>query len=625
MSDVEPYTDPPSPVDAPTTDLPSARWRFETPDFTTVERWLRSQADLSSGGEGAEFAVTEGAPHKIHDRFLDAPDLAVLRAGYALRVRRGAHGTVAALLPPASRTGGAKALPPAGTAPPAAGPRTFLQELDSGQQTALLGGNGPVSERLHTLGVATKLQTLVEIRTQRRVVQLRRRPSSGESGSDQPGSEDSVPVEIVLDASFVTDPLGRTHRLSRVDVITPAASAPASRGLIEVLRRECDLSEATRSRFDWAMEVCGVQADRTMSFGRASVDPLMSVGQVADAVMRKQCASFLWNEPGTRLGEDPEHLHDMRVASRRMRAALRLFRSALAPGEADSLRLQLREVARTLGAVRDLDVFIEQLGELSHHLVGANAEACEPLFRHLSLSRERARQQLMNLLDDLSFVSLKRALVSRMHAGEVQETPESGVSILTAAPGLIRRCRRRVLQSGHDLRPDTPPAVYHELRIHGKRLRYALEFLEGVYGPLVRNLIDILVEMQDQLGLLQDARVSVQTLRAITEERPAGFTGNTWVALGELIQLYEGRSSNLRHGIPRLLRRLEGKRWRALRRAMKKLAAAEEISHPREGADRDEKGSTSANGGLGAAPQSAGTDDPPIDTDRPEKTNPSTT
>jgi CHAD domain-containing protein len=454
----------------------------------------------------------------------------------------------------------------------------------------------------------------------------------------------------VLDDSSVTDPLGRTHRLSRVDLVIPTGSAEAFQDLADVLRRECDLTEASRSRFEWAAEACGIQADRTMSFGSASVDPLMSVGQVVDAVLRKQCASFFWHEPGARLGEDPEPLHDMRVASRRMRAALLLFRSALPPGEADGLRLRLREVARALGAVRDLDVFIIQLGELSAKLVGTDADACGPLLRHLSRSRERARQQMMKLLDDSSFIALKRTLTSRMHTDTDHETPQAEPSILTAGPVLIRQCRRRVLRSGRGLRPDSPAADYHELRIRGKRLRYLLEFLEGVYGPPARNLIDALVAMQDQLGLLQDARVSVQALRAITEAKPAGFTRKTWVALGELIQLYEGRTSDLRRGIPRLLHRLDGKRWRALRRAMKKLAVAEEGKQSDETRERDTTGNAArgnaargkaarghaARGkalkrnaakadGCGVDPPSGDAEDPLIGTDSQDQADPPTT
>jgi CHAD domain-containing protein len=299
----------------------------------------------------------------------------------------------------------------------------------------------------------------------------------------------------------------------------------------------------------------------------------------------------------------------------------------------------LGDIARALGEVRDLDVFIIQLGELSEKLVGTDAGACQPLLRHLSRQRERARQRMMKTLDDSSFTAWKRTLARRMHAGAVHESPEATESILTAGPALIRRCRRRVLRSGRGLRPDSPAAKFHELRIRGKRLRYALEFLEGVYGPRARNLIDVLVEMQDQLGLLQDARVSVESLRAITEEKPIGFTRKTWVALGELIQIYERRASELRHGLPRLLRRLKGKRWRALRRAMKELAAAEERKQSDQAPGGDSsRGVARPDRCEGDLPRSAGekdgceedspsgaADDPLTETDRPDEADPPAT
>lgn len=635
----------PSPTAGLATGGLETRWRFEAPDLATVERWVRADARAEA------FAITESAPRRIHDRFLDAPDLPILRAGYALRIRKDAREVTAALVPLSAWPDAPAKHASPGTRPSAGGSRTLVQKMESGQLTALFGEEGPVSDRLSSLGLTGKLRTLLDIRTQRQVLRLGGLPGVGGSRPELSRSGDAIPgappssvpcaegaidpapadgptslaVEFVLDSSFVTDQLGRTHRLSRVDLIFAAGSEESARNLADALRRECDLRDTTGSKLDWAMRRCGIQADRTMSFGRASVDPLMSVGQVTDAVLRKQCASFLWHEPGTRLGEDPEHLHDMRVASRRMRAALRLFRGALPPGEADRLRLQLREVAQVLGAVRDLDVFMIQLGELSEKLVGADAEACAPLLRHLSRSREQARQEMMKLLDDSAFAALKRALVSRMQAGAVHESAEAAQSVLTAGPVLIRQCRRRVLRSGHGLRAESPADHYHELRIRGKRLRYALEFLEGVYGPLARNLIDVLVELQDQLGLMQDARVSVQSLRAIVDGKPDGFTGETWVALGELIQIYEARGAELRHGIPRLLRRLEGKRWRALRRGMKELAVAEEKKHSHETTEADGERSVAKKNRGGEDPPSGEPEDPGIETDDPDENDPTET
>ena len=87
------------------------------------------------------------------------------------------------------------------------------------------------------------------------------------------------------------------------------------------------------------------------------------MGELAFAVVRRQLAVLRDKEPGTRLGEDPEELHDMRVATRRLRAALALFAGVL-PVRAQTYREELGWLGRLLGEVRDLDVQQEGLADV---------------------------------------------------------------------------------------------------------------------------------------------------------------------------------------------------------------------------------------------------------------------
>jgi CHAD domain-containing protein len=346
------------------------------------------------------------------------------------------------------------------------------------------------------------------------------------------------------------------------------------------------LRAAEESKFEWAIRESGLRVDRTMSFGAVKIKRSMSAGHVADSVLRGHLASFLWHEPGTRLGDDPEHLHDMRVAGRRMRAALKLFREVYPEGEADRLRRRLGDFGRHLGEVRDLDVFIEEIGKLSAELASVDSAASDPLLFHLVRERERARGRMTEALDSPGFAALKQDLTRLLRSGPPSGPPEAGVSILHFGPRVVRRARRKVMRLGRRLKIDSPATEYHKLRILEKRMRYTLEFLEDVYGAAAKGLIEVLVELQDLLGLQQDAQVSVEKLRTIAFERPAGFAPETWVAIGELTQLYLSRVEKLRRDLPRLLRRLERERWRALKRAMKHTSAEEEES----GSKDDDRG-----------------------------------
>src|SRR5260221_5847779 len=93
-----------------------------------------------------------------------------------------------------------------------------------------------------------------------------------------------------------------------------------------------------------------------------SVSPPATIGALAIQVLIRNAAEFEEHTPGALDGHDPEHVHEMRVATRRMRAALRLFGDVL-PAEANSLNDELNWIAGQLGATRDLDVQVRRLRE----------------------------------------------------------------------------------------------------------------------------------------------------------------------------------------------------------------------------------------------------------------------
>jgi len=277
-------------------------------------------------------------------------------------------------------------------------------------------------------------------------------------------------------------------------------------------------------------------------------DSSMTVGEVAFAVLRKHFASFLTHQPGTQLGEDPEHLHDMRVATRRMRAALRLFEMALPPHETMRLRRELRNVGWLLGKVRDLDVQSAQMEEWAATMVTVGPEAVAPLLRLLEARRERARAKMLRFLDSRRFASLQGALFRRLRGSPSARRPAAQLPIRAAAPILIRRAHRKFVRVARAIDRTSPPAAYHQVRIRGRRLRYALEFLEPVYGLPARELIDALTVVQDILGRYQDGQVSMAILRELSGETT--LPGPTWQAVGEMAQMAAARTEKLQGDFP---------------------------------------------------------------------------
>src|SRR5262249_49929602 len=124
----------------------------------------------------------------------------------------------------------------------------------------------------------------------------------------------------------------------------------------------------------------------------------LSARQVAFLELRRQLAAWMQHEPGARLGSDPEELHQLRIAVRRIDAVLGLFRDELPPALVRA-RKSAKAMQRTLGAARDLDVQLEQLARYGEELEEPERAAALPLRQRLEAERERARTRMLRALD----------------------------------------------------------------------------------------------------------------------------------------------------------------------------------------------------------------------------------
>jgi CHAD domain-containing protein len=529
----------------PVVDIIATAWQDEAPDLGVLKRWLHENTRL-----GPYRALPE-PPRSIRDIYLDTPDLRILRAGYALRIRRTASSATASLEEPTLLDDGGDR-------------RGIVQPLVPDRAGTLLGERGPVVDRLRVICRQDELAILARVRIERHTYRIVH------------GSDPSPCAEVSLDRSFLTDATGHTHRRSCLSIAIVPAGDPAFCALAARLRGEYGLQGArvaTESAFAWAIRAAGVEVDGSMIPGSGlsgEIEHAMSVRQAADSVLRRHLASFLWHEPGTRLGDDPEQLHDMRVACRRLRAALKLFRPVYPGREADRLRRGLGDFGRRLGEVRDLDIFIDDVGRRCGGLRSVDAAAAAPLLLHLERERVRARERLREALDSADFAALKRDLAALRPCAPSVSAAEALPRFASRA---VRRAHGRVRRLSRDLAPDTPAGEYHRLRLAVKRLRYTLEFFDDLYGAAAKRPLADLVDAQDRLGRRQDAQIAVEMLNRIVVEDPAGFTPGSWLALGELMQIHRERAKKLRRRLPRRLRKLARKHERVLGRAMMRLPA----------------------------------------------------
>ncbi len=249
------------------------------------------------------------------------------------------------------------------------------------------------------------------------------------------------------------------------------------------------------------------------------IEPDDAMSEAGRKTFRFHFRRMLYNEPGTRLGQDPEALHDMRVATRRMRAAFRIFGSYYD----ESAALYEKGLKRTggmLGAVRDLDVFRQKILDYRDALPEARQGGLDPLLAVLEARREAARQEMIDYLDGKKYARVRERF------GEFVETEGLGSLPITQdgepQPYRVRHIapvaiyERLAAVRAYDewvAVPNPPVTRLHALRIACKRLRYSLEFFREVLGPETKGLINQVVEMQDHLGELQDAVVASGILR----------------------------------------------------------------------------------------------------------------
>jgi CHAD domain-containing protein len=252
---------------------------------------------------------------------------------------------------------------------------------------------------------------------------------------------------------------------------------------------------------------------------RPDIGPSDTMTEAAAKTLRFHLAKMLEHEEGTRLGEDPEELHDMRVSTRRMRMALRVFADYLDPEVLRPVLKGLRRTGRTLGNVRDLDVFNEKTQVYLDGLSDERAGDLDGLLDAWHAEREKQREHLVTYLDGKRYRKFVERTTELLEGPVEALAPQNIVTprpqrVAQVLPGVLYRDMAVVWAFEGQLGGlETPLPRFHALRKACKGLRYTLEFFEDVLGPGARPLIKRVKGLQDHLGDLQDAVVTSGVLR----------------------------------------------------------------------------------------------------------------
>lgn len=251
----------------------------------------------------------------------------------------------------------------------------------------------------------------------------------------------------------------------------------------------------------------GAVSSLTIAPPAAMADTEMAVAEAARQQLRRFFEKLLARENGVRKGEDTEDIHQMRVATRRLRASLQVVASVFEPMTLRRYRRGLGRIARALGAVRDHDVFLAHIIAYRDGLPEGERARLQPLIDTATAERTRARRKLLDVLDARRYQKFKRAFATFLTTpgAEVLPPPEPGITQRVrdfAGSTIFRRYELwRAYEVGLSRGDDE---TLHQARIAGKHLRYTLEFFADALGPDVEQVLDPLVSLQDTLGALQD-------------------------------------------------------------------------------------------------------------------------
>lgn len=249
---------------------------------------------------------------------------------------------------------------------------------------------------------------------------------------------------------------------------------------------------------------------------------------------------MLDNEEGSRKGKDPEALHDMRVATRRMRAVFQVLGPYLQEDKSSKVGRGLRSVTQALGAVRDLDVLLDNARRFCSQLSLDRQQDMEGLISEWADHRKKARKKMIGLLNSKEYDQFRNRMQQFLQQNEDSEI--SGEPPTAVEPTQVRHVagsaiwERYEAVRAYETIMDAPTLEQlHSLRVKAKYFRYTLECFREALPATAAGLINDIVGVQDQLGEMHDAAVAAELIRsyqgkdtpkgkkAVQAELPAGL------------------------------------------------------------------------------------------------------
>jgi CHAD domain-containing protein len=315
----------------------------------------------------------------------------------------------------------------------------------------------------------------------------------------------------------------------------PAQARKAAGLLAEV----AGVSHSSQSVFTAALAALGRHPADYTSGVDAEITATMPGSIAVARLLLRLLDTLEQNVDGVLRDIDTEFLHDLRVAVRRTRSAIKLLGEVLPADLARHYAAEFKWLGDLTTPTRDLDVHLLGFGSMTAQLVAASPADLEPFRAFLVRRRAREFRRLAAALRGPRFRAItddwRKALLEIRDAAQPRRRRQ-----LTAAElalSTTERAFRRVTAQGAAITAGSPPESLHDLRKHAKGLRYLLEFFAPLHDPVAyRKVVGDLKSLQDCLGDFQDSQVQREEIHALADamlaERAAPAA--TLLAMGEI-------------------------------------------------------------------------------------------
>jgi len=351
-------------------------------------------------------------------------------------------------------------------------------------------------------------------------------------------------ARLVEDHVTVTAPTPNTEGGTTAE-LPPRLAVAEVRGYPSQARKAAGLlasvpgvSHASQSVFIAALTALGRHPADYSSGVDAEITATMPAPVAVARLLLRLLDTVELNVDGVLRDIDTEFLHDLRVAVRRTRSAIKLLGAVLPADLAEHFKAEFKWLGDVTTPVRDLDVHLLGFDALTEQLVAASPDDLEPLRAFLVRRRAREFRRLAAALRGPRFRAItddwrKALLEIRDVDGPRRRRPTAAV-LARAATG---KAFRRIVAHGDAITTDSPPESLHDLRKRAKELRYLLEFFAPLHDQVAyRKVLSDLKQLQDCLGEFQDSEVQRHEIRDLADAMLAERTAPaaTLLAMGEI-------------------------------------------------------------------------------------------